>query len=97
MLEVDSHGKIVGTNEHKLYPPGLVFGVPNEALKGKHISRLLPVGERPVTDLFEAGLAARKGAIKSRLKKSHKRESGMGDITQRAGAGAVRDVCFVPV
>jgi hypothetical protein len=76
VLELDGAGKIVNSTEHRLSPPGLVFGVPSEALKGKHISRLLPLADRPVADLFEAGLGASKGAIKSRLKKPDRPTDG---------------------
>lgn len=74
MLEIDPTGKIVNVSEHALYPPGLLFGVPNDLLLRKQISKLLPLGDRPISDLFEPSLGASKSTIRSKLKKSDKRE-----------------------
>jgi hypothetical protein len=42
----------------------------------RHVSRVLPLGDRPVADLLEAGLGANKGpqGMRSMLKKPDKRE-----------------------
>ncbi|GFH17245.1 uncharacterized protein HaLaN_13835, partial [Haematococcus lacustris] len=75
--ELDSNGKIINVSEHKLYSPGLLWGVPSDTLVRKHISKLLPLADRPVVDLFEPGLGAYKaGAIRSKLKKSDKPVDG---------------------
>lgn len=78
VLELDSSGKVVNTSEHQLNPPGLVFGTSNEQLMRKHISKLLPLGNRPVADLFEVGMGANKSGKKSLLKNHKKRESWQG-------------------
>ncbi|KAJ9531692.1 hypothetical protein QJQ45_021837 [Haematococcus lacustris] len=77
VMELDSSGKIINVSEHKLYSPGLLWGVPSDTLVRKHISKLLPLADRPVVDLFEPGLGAYKaGAIRSKLKKSDKPVDG---------------------
>lgn len=43
ILELGHNGQILNTREMPLYPPGLVFGVPSNSMRGMHISKYLPM------------------------------------------------------
>mmetsp|Transcript_29309 Transcript_29309/g.64857 ORF Transcript_29309/g.64857 Transcript_29309/m.64857 type:complete len:2212 (+) Transcript_29309:218-6853(+) len=71
LMELSGAGEVLPAHHLQLYPPGLLFGVGSDNLVKKHIRQLLPLGGRPVSDLFEADLgasklAAKKGALKGK-------------------------------
>jgi hypothetical protein len=57
VVELDSNGVVTHSTALPLYPPGLLFGVPESQLLGAHISTLLPqvTTATPLAALFEPG------------------------------------------
>lgn len=59
VLELDGAGNIIGANDFKLYQPGLLLGVPNQAMLNNHISKYLPAAEgKPISEFFVEGFGA---------------------------------------
>lgn len=56
VIELDSQGNVVSACDFKIYPPGILFGVPSDKLVNKHISKFLPPAEgASVADFFTDG------------------------------------------
>ena len=56
VLEVDAAGNISSTSRFELYPPGPIFGAPDDVMLGRHIGLFLPnlgPGGQAVTDLLQ--------------------------------------------
>jgi hypothetical protein len=57
VVELDPSGLVTHSTSLPLYPPGLLFGVPEAQLLGSHISSLLPqvTPSTPLAHLFDPG------------------------------------------
>lgn len=52
ILELGPTGRVVHKEQPPLYAPSLILGLPHEALLGQPASRLLPLGDHTVAELF---------------------------------------------